>query len=74
MKLLTNEQQKSYQKSKLYYICREKFEEKHFTAKKHCKFWYHCHYTAEHRGAAHSVCILKYSIPKKNSNSFLQWV
>ena len=27
MKLLTNEQQKSYQNSKICYICKEKFEE-----------------------------------------------
>ena len=36
MKLLTNEQQNSYQNSKIYYICREKIEDKHAKDK---KFW-----------------------------------
>ena len=25
----------------------------------------HCNYTSEYRGAAHSICKLKYSIPKE---------
>ena len=24
----------------------------------------HCHYTGKHRCAAHSICNLKYSVPK----------
>ena len=34
MKLLTNEQQKSYKNAKTYYICGEKFEDKHVKDKK----------------------------------------
>ena len=33
--------------------------------KKYCKVRDHCHYTEEYRGAAHSICILKYSVPKQ---------
>ena len=56
MKLLTNEQHKLYQNAKfLLYLKDENY----------CKVRDHCHYTGEHRGATHSTCILKYSIPKK---------
>ena len=33
--------------------------------KKYRKVRYHCHYTGECRGAAHSICNLKYRVPKK---------
>ena len=33
--------------------------------KKYCKVRDHCHYTRKCRGAAHSICNLKYSLPKK---------
>ena len=33
--------------------------------KKYCKFRDHCLYIGQHRGAAHSICNLKNSAPKK---------
>ena len=34
--------------------------------KKYCKIRDHCHYKGEYRGAVHSICDLKYSVPKKS--------
>ena len=65
MRLLTKEQHKSYENVKICYICKEKFKNKYLKDKKHHKVRDHCHYTGEYRGAAHSICNLKYSIPKK---------
>ena len=70
MKLLTKEQQESNENAKICYICQEKFENKYLKVKKNCKVRDHCYYTGEYRGAAHSICNLKYSVPKKYSCSF----
>ena len=64
-KLLINEQQKSYENVKFFYICREKFENKYAEVKKCCNVGEHCRYSAEYRVAAHSICNLKYSIPNE---------
>ena len=70
MKLLTNKQQTSYQKSKSYYICKEKIENKYVTDKKYRKVRDHSHYAGKYRDAAHSICNLKYCIPKQISYCF----
>ena len=61
IKLLTKEQQEQYENAKICYICKEKFENKD---KKYCKVRDHCHYTGKYRGATHSICNLKCSVPK----------
>ena len=65
MKLLKKEQQKSYENAKICYICQENFENKYLKDKKYSKVRDHCHYAGEYRGAANSICNLKYSVPKK---------
>ena len=62
MKLLTNGLQKSYENAKIYYICKEKFEDESY-----CTVRDHCYFTWEYRGAAHSICNLKYGIPNEIS-------
>ena len=71
MKLLTKEQQESYENAKTCYICKEKFENKYAKNKKYRKVKDHCHYTREYRGAAYSICNLKYSVPKKLLELFI---
>ena len=44
---------------------KKKFEDKHTTDKKYCKFRDHCHDSGKYRGAAHSICNFKYSVPKE---------
>ena len=64
MKLLTKEQQESYENAKICDISKEKFENKYLKDKKYPKVRDHCHYTGDSRGAVHSICNSKYSIPK----------
>ena len=61
---MTKEQHDSYENAKTCYICKKESENNYFTDKKYRKVSYHCHYTGEYIGAAHSICNLKYSVPK----------
>ena len=65
MRLLTKEQQGSYENAQICYICKEKFESKYLKDKKYCNVKDHCHYTGEYRDAGHTICNLKYSVSKK---------
>ena len=49
MKFLTNKQQESYERTKIYYICEEKNENIYVKDKKCCKVTDHCNYTGEYR-------------------------
>ena len=68
--LLTKEKQQPPENTKIYYICRKKIENKYLKGKKYCKVRDCCHYIGQYRGAAHSMCNLKYSLPKKISIIF----
>ena len=58
---LTNEEKESYEKQKVCYICEKEFS----TNKKYRKVRDYCHQTGKFRGAAHSICNLRYKILKE---------
>ena len=58
---LTNVEETSYEKQKVSHICPKEFS----TDKRYRKVRDHCHYTGRFRGAAHSICILRYKIPRE---------
>ena len=47
------------------FVKKKKNENTCFKNKKYHKVRNHCHYTEEYRGVAHSICDLKYSVPRK---------
>ena len=70
MELLTKEWQELYKNGEICYICKEKFENKYVKDKKYCMVKHHYYYTGKYRAAAHSICNLKYYVPKKVSTAF----
>ena len=54
-------------------ICGEKFEDKYGNDEKYCKVRNHWHHTDEFKGAAHSICTLRYSILKQIIAFFRSW-
>ena len=65
MKLLVKEQQESHENAQTCYICKEKFANKYLKDRKYLQVKHNCHYTGEYRVAAHSICNLEYSVPKR---------
>ena len=63
--MLTKEQQQQNENAKICYGCKENFENKYVKHKKYHKFRDHCHDTVKCRGAGHTICNLKYSVPKR---------
>ena len=70
MKILTKEQQEPYKNARICYIYKEQFENKYVKDKKYSKVRDNCYYTGEYRGAAHDICSLKHSVPKKITIAF----
>ena len=59
---LTDEENKSYKKQKVCYICKKEFstdKNDKNVFKLYHKVRDHCHYTRKFRGAAHSICNLR---------------
>ena len=61
---LTDKENESYEKQKVCHICKKGFSTDK-NDKKHHKVRDHCHYTGKFRGAAHSICNLRYKTPKE---------
>ena len=64
MILLTDKENRFYEKQKVCYICRKEFSSDDKDKKYH-KVRDRCHYTGKFRAAAHNICNLRYKIPKK---------
>ena len=62
---LTDEENKSYEKQKVCYICKKEFstDDNHKNAFKYQKVKDHCHYTGKFRGVVHNICDLRYKTP-----------
>ena len=68
MKPLSDKENKSYEEQKVCYICEKEYstdKNDENTFKLYHKVRYHCHYAGQFRGAAHSICNLRYKTPNK---------
>ena len=56
IKLLTKEQWKSYENTKICYICKEKFKDKYAKYKKYREVRDSSHYPGEYKAASDGIC------------------
>ena len=64
MRLLTDDENKSYKNQNECYTCKKGFSYDDDNKEYH-KVRYHCHYTRKYRGTAHSICNIKYKTSKE---------
>ena len=65
---LTDDENKYYEEQKECYICNKFFcnnRNQKFKFKLYKKVRDHCHFTGKFRGAAHSICNLRYKVPQE---------
>ena len=67
---LTKEELKSHQDAKVCYVWGKCFLKNSSNDENYQKIRDHCHYTGKYRGAAHSICNLKFNVPNKISAIF----
>ena len=58
----TKEESKSHQDAKVCYICRKRILKKLSKSINYQTVRDHCHFTGKHRGAAHSICNLRFNV------------
>ena len=62
---LRKEKLNSHQDAKVCYICGKIILKKFSKSINYWKVRDHCHYTGKYRGAAHSICNLKFNVPNE---------
>ena len=67
---LRRKESKSFKDANVCYVCRIKFLKNPFKNMNYGKLRCHCHYTGKYRGAAHSICNLKFNVPNEILASF----
>ena len=61
---LTKKELKYHKDATACCICRKIFSKQFAKDKNYRKVRDHCHFTGKHRGVAHSICNLRFNVPK----------
>ena len=64
---LTDDEKVLYDSQKVCFLCEKEFRTDKTNKKQYkrmCKVRDHCHFTGKYRGAAHSMCNIRYKVPK----------